>query len=171
MDLGDTPALEFLQLRCSRSNAASLFDNSGWLSGARGTRNTTTRHPTMDDVDPRLAEGVRLFNEREFFACHDVLEEVWTETLEGREFYQGLIHVAVALFHFGEGNLGGARKMAGSAVRYLAPFRPVCRGVDVERLMDDFQLCFAELLAPHAEYPQGLTLDETRIPVIQLRDA
>jgi uncharacterized protein len=125
----------------------------------------------MEEVDLRLAEGVALFNQREFFACHDVLEEVWSETLDDREFYQGLIHAAVALFHFGEGNLGGARKMAASTLRYLQPFRPVCRGVDVERLMDDFERCFAELLGPHASYPAGLSLDEARIPVIQLRDA
>jgi predicted metal-dependent hydrolase len=125
----------------------------------------------MEEVDPRLAEGVTLFNEREFFACHDVLEEVWSETLADREFYQGLIHAAVALFHFGEGNLGGARKMAASALRYLQPFRPVCRGVDVERLMVDFERCFSELLGPHASYPAGLTLEKARIPVIQLRDA
>jgi predicted metal-dependent hydrolase len=129
------------------------------------------RTGAMDEVDPRLSEAVALFNDREFFACHDVLEEVWSETLEGREFYQGLIHAAVALFHFSEGNLGGARKMAVSAVRYLQPFRPECRGVDVERLIEDFQLCFAELLRPHEAYPVGLQLDDERIPVIQLRDA
>jgi predicted metal-dependent hydrolase len=126
----------------------------------------------MDDIDPRLAEAISLFNAREFFACHDVLEEVWSETLNGREFYQGLIHAAVALFHFGEGNLGGARKMAASAERYLEPFRPTCRGVDVARLIADLQTSFAEFLAPHAAYTTGLQLDEQRIPTIQLtRDA
>ncbi|MBL8850392.1 MAG: DUF309 domain-containing protein [Planctomycetaceae bacterium] len=120
----------------------------------------------MDASDPRLAEAIALFNGREFFACHDVLEEVWGETLEGREFYQGLIHAAVALFHFGEGNLGGARKMAVSAVRYLEPFRPQRRGVDVARLIEDLQACFAELLAPHAAYPTGLRLDVQLIPLI-----
>lgn len=118
------------------------------------------------EIDPRFQEAIDLFNAREFFACHDVLEEIWGETLAGREFYQGLIHAAVALFHFGEGNLGGARKMAGSAIRYLEPFQPACRGVDVERLIGDFRACFAELLAPHTAYPAGLILDEQRIPRI-----
>jgi uncharacterized protein len=121
----------------------------------------------MDDSDPRFDEAIELFNAREFFACHDVLEEIWSETLDGREFYQGLIHAAVALFHFGEGNLGGARKMAVSAARYLEPFRPACRRIDVDRLMADMQACFAELLAPHAEYPTDLMLDEDRIPRLQ----
>ncbi|MEX0585343.1 MAG: DUF309 domain-containing protein [Pirellulales bacterium] len=120
----------------------------------------------MEEPDPRLDEAIELFNTRKFFVCHDVLEEIWGETLAGREFYQGLIHAAVALFHFGEGNLGGARKMAASAIRYLDPFQPTCRGIDVALLIADMGECFAELLAPHSEYPANLRLDESRIPVI-----
>ena len=44
-------------------------------------------------TDCRYRHAIDLFNEREFFACHDVLEEIWAETLgTEREFYQGLIH-------------------------------------------------------------------------------
>lgn len=119
-------------------------------------------------MDPRFREAIELFNRREFFACHDVLEELWNETLgDEREFYQGLIHAAVALFHFGEGNLGGARKMYGSALHYLAPYPPRYLGVDLQRLVSGLRTCFAELLEPHAAYPHGLTLDEARIPVIE----
>lgn len=118
--------------------------------------------------DPRLDEAIELFNAREFFACHDVLEELWGETLgPEREFYQGLIHAAVCLFHFSEGNLGGARKMYGSAVRYLAPYAPECLGVNVERLLNDLRLAFAELLQAQDGYPHGVRLDEALIPVIE----
>ncbi|MGH7129676.1 MAG: DUF309 domain-containing protein, partial [Planctomycetaceae bacterium] len=87
----------------------------------------------FDPYDPRYLEGVRLFNEREFFECHDVLEVLWSDTLgEDREFYQGLIHAAVALFHFETGNFGGARKMSLSAGRYLEPYRPRHLGLDLE---------------------------------------
>lgn len=120
----------------------------------------------MEETDPRFDEAIRLFNAREFFACHDVLEEIWSETLEDREFYQGLIHAAVALFHFGEGNFGGARKMAGSTLRYLTPYQPSCRGVDVARLLEDFGACVAELVRPHSAYPTELQLDDSLIPVI-----
>jgi predicted metal-dependent hydrolase len=120
-------------------------------------------------MDPRFRTAIELFNRHEFFACHDVLEELWNETLgDEREFYQGLIHAAVALFHFGEGNLGGARKMYGSALRYLAPYPPRYRGVDLDRLVSGLRTCFEELLQPHAAYPHSLTLDEARIPLIEL---
>lgn len=121
------------------------------------------------DYDTRYLEGIRLFNEREFFACHDVLEDLWGETLgHDREFYQGLIHAAVCLFHFEGGNLSGARKMYESASRYLRPYGESHRGLDLDRFLSDMRICFAELLVPTHEYPSGVTLDSDRIPTIQL---
>ena len=116
-------------------------------------------------------EGVRLFNAADFYECHDALEELWSETLgDEREFLQGLIHAAVALFHFESGNLGGARKMYGSARRYLTPYAPRTLGLDVQRLLEQLHDCFRELNAAR-EYPAGITLDRSRLPRIDLSDA
>jgi len=110
-------------------------------------------------------QAIRLFNTGEFFACHDVLEEVWAETLgPERAFLQGLIHAAVSLFHFGEGNLAGARKMHDSACRYLAPCGPACGGIDLARFRVDFDACLAPLLGPWRDYPQDVFLDESKLP-------
>ncbi|MEZ6068381.1 MAG: DUF309 domain-containing protein [Planctomycetaceae bacterium] len=114
-------------------------------------------------------EAVELFNRREFFACHDLLEEVWGETLgEDREFYQGLIHAAVSLHHFEGGNLGGARKMAESTLRYLLPYVTRDMSIDLERFLTDYGECFRELLAAEGSYPTGLTLDESLLPKLQI---
>lgn len=127
------------------------------------------RQPAMAPYDPRYVEGIRLFNEHEFFACHDVLEDLWGETLgKKREFYQGLIHVSVALHHFEEGNLGGARKMFESARRYLTQYAPSHEGVDVKRLLEQLADCFAELLGTDGRYPTGAKLQPARVPVITL---
>ncbi|MEW4530514.1 DUF309 domain-containing protein [Maioricimonas sp. JC845] len=120
----------------------------------------------MDDtVDPRYHEGIRLFDAEEFFACHDVFEDLWTETLDDRrEFYQGLIHAAVALHHFEERNLGGAMRMYRSARRYLTPYQPTTMGLRVDLFLDSFRECFAELLDARDGYPDGLELDRSRLP-------
>lgn len=121
------------------------------------------------ECDPRFVEGVRLFNEREFFACHDELEEVWSETLgDDRQFYQGLIHAAVALHHFEEGNLGGARKMSASTRRYLQPYAPAHAGIDLATFLDQFEACFSDLRSADGAYPHGVSLDPDRIPTITL---
>lgn len=113
-------------------------------------------------------EGVRLFNEREFFACHDVLEELWTDTLgEERAFYQGLIHAAVSLFHFEEGNLGGARKMYDSTRRYLEPFLPCEMGIDLTGFLRDYQKCFQPLLDAGSTWPAGVVLDPKAVPELR----
>jgi len=124
------------------------------------------------EFDPRFLEGIRLFNEREFFACHDELEEVWSETLgTDREFYQVLIHAAVALHHFEEGNLGGARKMGASTRRYLQPYAPAHAGVDLMTFLEQFEACFAELCKADGGYPHGVCLDPDRIPTLTLNTA
>jgi predicted metal-dependent hydrolase len=119
----------------------------------------------MHELDPRYLEGIRLFNAGEFFACHDVLEELWGETLgPERSFYQGLIHAAVALHHFETDNLGGARKMYESARRYLEPYGPAYLGLDVERFLDELRECFRELIEAGNVYPAGTVLDAARVP-------
>ena len=121
--------------------------------------------------DPRFPQAIELFNAEEFFACHDVLEEIWSETLdEDRNFYQGLIHAAVALFHFTEGNLGGARKMCSSAMAYLSGYAGVHRQIDLDRFRSEFDDCFAELRQVQGGYPHGLTINERLIPKIHLID-
>ena len=60
-------------------------------------------------MEDRFQEGIRLFNHRKFFECHEVLEEVWTpERGPRRLFLQSLIHVAVGFYHHGRRNPLGA---------------------------------------------------------------
>lgn len=120
------------------------------------------------DYPPLYLKGIRLFNEREFFECHDVLEELWTETVgEERRFLQGLIQAAVGLFHFGNGNLGGARKMYLAAVEKLRPYGDVYWGLNLSKLLSDLRTAFEELLAAKGEYPHDAVLREDRIPVME----
>ncbi len=66
----------------------------------------------------QFQEGVRLFNAGFFFECHDVLEELWSGVRgESRDFFQGLIQVAVAFYHVGRGNAEGARSMLDRALQ------------------------------------------------------
>lgn len=55
-------------------------------------------------------EGVRLFNERRFFECHEVWERLWKRS-SGVEklFYHGMIQTAAALLHAQRGELRGAQ--------------------------------------------------------------
>ncbi len=116
-------------------------------------------------MDATFRLAVQLFSEQEFFACHDVLEELWSEAIsEEKAFLQGLIHVAVALFHFGEGNLAGARKMHDSALRYLSAYPDDYYSIDLKRLKTDVSVCFQPLTQSDSGYPIGATLNSDLIP-------
>ena len=53
----------------------------------------------MVEADPRFQEAIRLFNAQEWYAAHDVLEEIWHETADPeRRCLQGLLQ-AVSYTH------------------------------------------------------------------------
>jgi predicted metal-dependent hydrolase len=122
-----------------------------------------------DEYPPQYLEGLRLFNEEEFYDCHDVLEELWSEIIgDEKKFYQGLIQASVALFHFGNENLGGARKLYESARKNLEPYGSQYLGIDLERFLADFKYCFQELIDATEGYPAGVVLRDERIPKIEM---
>ena len=119
--------------------------------------------------DPRICQGIQLFNSREFFACHDVFEDLWSELVTREKVcFQGLIHAAVCLFHFEGGNLAGARKMYGSFRAYTGEFVPEFCGIHIQKLRDDMEQCFAELMAvpSGSPYPKNVQLNPSLIPTI-----
>jgi predicted metal-dependent hydrolase len=120
------------------------------------------------EYDPLYLKGVAYFNACEFFEAHEVWEELWKNySGDLRLFYKGLIQAAVALHHFGNGNIRGARKVYGSSRNYLAQYRPRCVGLDLEKFLGQFDACFAEVAASQEEFPR-IEIDAELIPEIEL---
>jgi uncharacterized protein len=62
-----------------------------------------------------------MFNKGAFFEAHEALEDVWRAAPQPeKKFLQGLIQVAVALHHYGKGNLAGARSVLRRAFRNIS---------------------------------------------------
>lgn len=122
----------------------------------------------IDEYPEQYREGLRLFNEEEFFECHDVLEELWSEsTGSERKFIQGLIQASIALFHFGNENFGGAKKLYISARKNLDPFGGEFMGIHLGVFLQDFQQCFQELLDNTEAYPTTVVLRDELVPKIR----
>jgi uncharacterized protein len=86
-------------------------------------------------TDERLRKGIELFNSRQYFVCHEVLEEIWTpERGPRRLFLQSLIHVAVGLYHRERGNPAGAARQLRKGLRKLESYLPASEGIDTARL-------------------------------------
>ena len=118
--------------------------------------------------DPLYLEGIEHFNVCDFFESHEVWEALWTEeTGPRRRFYQGLIQVAVALHHFGNGNIRGARKLNVGCRKYLDPYRPYYLGLNLDAFLAQLDDCFAEVMASTDDFPE-IAIEPERIPEIHL---
>ncbi len=118
--------------------------------------------------DALYLRGIEYFNECDFFEAHEAWEDLWSDCRDdSRKFYQGLIQAAVALHHFGNGNVRGAKKLYHSSRAYLEPYCPVHKGLDLEKFLTEFDACFAELLSSEEEHP-AIEIVANLIPEIHL---
>ena len=130
----------------------------------RRVRSRQVASPSPIVVDPRLIEGVALYNHHRFFECHDVLEQLWLRT-RGRErdFYKGLIQAAVAFHHWSKKNPAGAMSLYKSSSRHLTPYQPEFLGVDVEGFLERYTALFGWLRRHRLRY------DARLVPPLQFR--
>lgn len=88
-----------------------------------------------DTVDEALLHGTALWNRQRFFEAHECLEDVWHHAPpEDREFWKGVIQVAVGCVHHQRGNAKGSVTLLGRAAGRLADYPDVHHGIDVEQL-------------------------------------
>jgi uncharacterized protein len=72
----------------------------------------------------------------EFFAAHEELESAWRAAPPGeRNFFQGLVHVAVAWYQAGRGRPVACASQLRKAQRRLQGFAPAHAGVDVDAVL------------------------------------
>jgi predicted metal-dependent hydrolase len=123
---------------------------------------------TAVTYDPLYLKGIAYFNACEFFDAHETWEELWKNySGDLRLFYKGLIQAAVALHHFGNGNIRGARKVYLSSRGYLEQYGPVCEGLDLDKFLAQLDACFAEVAASEERFP-NIEMNAELIPEITL---
>lgn len=89
--------------------------------------------------------------ERDYFECHEVMEQLWLE--EGRDpLYQGLLQVAVGLYHHRNGNIDGGVKLLTAAIQKLQGRERIVLGIDLGKLLEETKAHLAKL-ERHAEEP------------------
>ncbi|NKQ34191.1 MAG: DUF309 domain-containing protein [Chloroflexi bacterium] len=86
-------------------------------------------------LPPLAQEGIELFNQGQYYQCHDALEEAWRqEKGPGRDLYQGILQIGVACYQILQENYRGAVKMFLRARQWLEPLPDQCQGVNIARL-------------------------------------
>jgi uncharacterized protein len=87
-------------------------------------------------LERAFRSGVALIRAGEYFAAHEELELAWRAApTDERDFFQGLVHVAVAWYQAGRGRRIGTERQLAKALRRLTPFAPAHRGLELEPLL------------------------------------
>ena len=89
-------------------------------------------------VDPAFEEAIAQFNSGDYYACHDTLEAIWNDAWQSdRAFYQGILQIAVGLYHLKSQNWHGAAILLGEGTSRLPAYLPDYQSIDVEALLTD----------------------------------
>ena len=91
-----------------------------------------------EEIPLEFWQGIEQFNNQEFYACHDTFEALWMEAGEPeKRFYQGILQIAVALYHLGNQNWRGAVILLGEGINRLSYYQPIYAGIAVEELLGE----------------------------------
>jgi hypothetical protein len=115
---------------------------------------------------PLLQEGLKLFNQGDYFECHEIIEDAWNkETDSVRVMYQGILQIGVACYHVKNRNWRGAVKVLERGVPKIGRFAPGCMGINIAQLLVDAEAMRQELLRLGPEWRGDF--DQRLFPFIQ----
>ena len=125
-----------------------------------------SRTPCEANPPAGVLEGIRLFNEGEFYECHEAIEHEWhAETRPIRRLYQGMLQIGVGFLHARRGNHTGALLLLSDGIDKAVEFAPVCLGIDIGKLAVESQAVLDRL---REMGPERLSeFDFTTVPRIQ----
>jgi uncharacterized protein len=90
------------------------------------------------EIENEFSKAIEQFNQTEFYACHDTLEAIWMDAMyPEKTFYQGILQIAVGLYHLSNANWRGAVILLGEGIGRLRDFQPHYETIDVEHLIQD----------------------------------
>ena len=125
-------------------------------------------------VRDRIREALHLFNRGDFFECHEVLEAVWLESSGDQKlFLQGLIQVAVSLYHLRRGNFTGSERLLRAALQKLSRDNRQSQPIGNDENYDDYGIDVPGLIAFLAPLPErmksGLASPGEPAPTLECR--
>jgi predicted metal-dependent hydrolase len=114
-----------------------------------------------DPLPPEFWHGIQQFNQQEFYACHDTLEAIWLEASEPeRTLYQGILQLAVGIYHLSNQNLRGAMILLGEGIGRLSRYQPDYAGLDIRQLLIQSKTLLTELQQASLNSADRVNIDE-----------
>lgn len=105
-----------------------------------------------NEIPEEFWQGVEQFNFGQFYACHDTLEALWIEATEPQKtFYQGILQIAVGIYHLSNSNWRGAVILLGEGINRLRRYPDSYSGIDVDELLSQSVVLLKTLQETGAE--------------------
>jgi uncharacterized protein len=130
----------------------------------RSSSAPTTSRSKTEKFESDYKQGLELIRRGEYFAAHEELELAWRASPEQeRDFFQGLVHVAVAWYQAGRGRRIGTERQLEKAVRRLTPYAPAHRGLDLDALLAQLRRALEVAQADRLEHAVRIDLDAVEL--------
>ncbi|MEM7793239.1 MAG: DUF309 domain-containing protein [Cyanobacteria bacterium P01_C01_bin.118] len=101
--------------------------------------------------------GIEQFNQGEYYACHDTLEAIWMDAKTmNKGFYQGILQIAVGLYHLTNLNWQGAAILIGEGIHRLNGYEDNYGGIDIADLVNQANDWLAALQQSGPEHVQQI---------------
>lgn len=90
-----------------------------------------------DNTRTRFILAIEKFNNKDYFDCHEILEDIWFDTRDdSRDFYRGLLHIAVGLYHLtNKNNQTGMKLQFRKAFECLTKYPNVFNDINLKELL------------------------------------
>jgi uncharacterized protein len=116
-----------------------------------------------------IQEGVKLFNNGNYFEAHDYFEEMWMSTVgEYHDLYQGLVQISVGTFHLISENYRGALSQYSKGLDKLKKYPDNFDSINLLQFRQDINLIIEQITVFYSK--KSFNLEVTKIPFIQLND-
>ena len=101
--------------------------------------------PDPNTVGASYKRGLELARAGAFFEAHEAFEDAWRRCAPAeRDFFQGLVHVVVSAYQRTRGRSVAEERQRLKALRRLAAYAPVHRGLDVRLLLERLERAEAD---------------------------
>ncbi|MFW5714602.1 MAG: DUF309 domain-containing protein [Brevefilum sp.] len=90
---------------------------------------------TQTQIPPSFYEGIRLFNQQDFYEAHEYFEDAWRQTFgDEREFFRALLQLSGGFYRLTQNRPEAARKFFAHAHKWLALYPDNFHGFDIAQI-------------------------------------
>ncbi len=89
----------------------------------------------MNELPTSVTQGLRAFNQGEYFSAHEYFEDAWRETPDSsREFYRSLLQISAGFYRLTEDRSSAAKKFFRRALHWLQFFSNTHMSLEVQKI-------------------------------------